>query len=134
MFVSVGLTTVGAFLIQYPKLNFPSIASPFLLTSTSIAISRVIFSIHSLAEKLGSDDKWLLNHAQLSRVAWRRGSREGELIVEHDTPSEDHDEENDHSSKESFFMKPMSDRMVMTSCVGVHEEPWYGKPMEERLW
>ena len=28
------------------------------------------------------DPKWLLSHAELSRVRWRKGSHDGELIVE----------------------------------------------------
>lgn len=41
-----------------------------------------MLSIQSLAHKLGSDSAWLLNNAELSRVGWRRGAREGEIVIE----------------------------------------------------
>ena len=56
-----------------------------MLTSTSIAVSRIMFSIHSLADKVGSDSAWLLSNFELSRAGWRQGAHEGELIVEWDT-------------------------------------------------
>jgi len=82
VFISVILTTVGSLVQGSPTINVPAIYSHFLLTTTSVAVSRVMFSIHSLAHKLGSDSAWLLNNVELSRVGWRRGAREGELIVE----------------------------------------------------
>ena len=48
----------------------------------SVAVSRLIISIQSLAAGLQVDPTWLLSHSELSRVNWRRGSHEGELIVE----------------------------------------------------
>jgi hypothetical protein len=48
-----------------------------------------MFSIHSLAAKLGSDSAWLLNNLELSRVKWKKGAHEGELIIERDTTYED---------------------------------------------
>ena len=56
-----------------------------MLASTSIAMSRVLFSIHSLAAKLGSDTAWFLSNGELSRAGWRLGAHEGELIIERDT-------------------------------------------------
>jgi hypothetical protein len=53
-----------------------------MLAATSIATSRIMLSIHSLASKLGSDTGWLLNHAELSRMKYRNGAHEGELIIE----------------------------------------------------
>ncbi|KAH0591441.1 hypothetical protein H2248_001518 [Termitomyces sp. 'cryptogamus'] len=80
--ISVGLTAIGSMLEQYPLINIPSIYSFFLLTTTSVAMSRLMFSIHSLADKLGSNSAWLLNSMELSRVRWRNGAHEGELLVE----------------------------------------------------
>lgn len=82
VFVSVGFTGVGSFLTQYPKVNIPIIFSNYLISVTSIAVSRVLFSIHSLAANLGSDTAWLLNNAELNRVDWKMGEQEGEIIVE----------------------------------------------------
>lgn len=82
VFVSVGFTSIGSFFDKYPQLNIVVMYSNFLVTATSIAVSRVMFSIHSLAAHLGSDTTWLLNNIELSRVNWRRGNTEGEIIVE----------------------------------------------------
>lgn len=126
VFVSVGLTAICSFISKSPKINIPAIYSPFLLTTTSIAVTRILFSIHSLAEKLGSDSAWLLTHVQLSRVGWRRGAHEGEIIVERDTTYDDDDLE----SKDSYPMKAGSVRsLVTTTRIGVHDEPWYGRPL-----
>ena len=38
--------------------------------------------MQSLASNLCISPKWLLSNAELSRINWRHGSREGELIVE----------------------------------------------------
>lgn len=59
-----------------------SLAPTHHLSTTSIAVSRVVFSIHSLAAKLGADSAWLLNNLERSRVKWRTRAHEGELIVE----------------------------------------------------
>ncbi|KAJ3485227.1 hypothetical protein NLI96_g5110 [Meripilus lineatus] len=40
--------------------------------------------LQSLAAGLQLDSRWLLNNAELSRVRWRKGSHDGELIVEID--------------------------------------------------
>lgn len=62
----------------------------FLLTTTSLAVSRVMFSIHSLAASIGSDSAWLLNNVELSRAGWKQGAREGELVIERDTVEDDY--------------------------------------------
>jgi hypothetical protein len=54
----------------------------FPLSVVSLSVARVMQSIHSLAANLGTDAEWLLNNAELSRVPWRKGEREGEYIVE----------------------------------------------------
>jgi len=82
VFISVLFTAIGSFLQQYPTINVPAIFSNFTVATTSIAASRVMLSIHSLAAKLGSDSAWLLNNIELSRVPWRRGDTEGEIIVD----------------------------------------------------
>jgi len=82
VFISILFTSVGSFLRQYPSINIPAIFSVFPVATASIAASRVMLSIHSLAAKLGSDSAWLLNNIELSRVPWRYGATEGELIVD----------------------------------------------------
>lgn len=65
----------------------------FVLAATSVAVSQLILNMQSLAANLDLDPKWLLNNAELSRVRWRKGSRDGELIVEVDVAEEDPDME-----------------------------------------
>jgi len=89
VFASVSFTAIGSFLNNVPQVNIPAIYSPFMLTMTSIAVSRVLFSIHSLADKLGSNSAWLLSNVELSRVGWRRGAHDGEIIIELDTVYDD---------------------------------------------
>lgn len=82
--ISVGLSGIGAFLTDSPIVNVPAIYSNFMLCITSISVSRVMLSIHSLAANLGTDPEWLLNNVELSRVRWTKGAHDGELIVEID--------------------------------------------------
>ena len=89
-------------------------------------MSRVMFSIHSLAAKLGSDSAWLLTHSQLTRVEWRKGAHEGEIIIERD--SYDNDDDRNLEGADSFSMIPGLSLMG-TTRVGVHDQPWYGRPL-----
>jgi hypothetical protein len=82
VFVSVGFTAVGSFLADIPQINIPVAFSGYLIAVTSIAMSRIMFSIHSLASNLGSETGWLLSNVELRRIDWRKGSTEGEIIVE----------------------------------------------------
>ena len=61
-------------------MHFP--ISIVFTTLTIISVCRAMLSIKSLASTLHVDPEWLLNHAELSRVQWRRGAREGEIMVE----------------------------------------------------
>ncbi|KAF5337743.1 hypothetical protein D9758_016035 [Tetrapyrgos nigripes] len=82
VFATVTFTAVGSFLTQLPRINITVIYSNYLLSLTSIAMSRIMFSIHSLASNLGSSTEWLLSNVELSRVGWRKGRNENEIIVE----------------------------------------------------
>jgi len=57
---------------------FPRIA----VGTTVVSVCRAMLSIRSLAATHHVDPEWLLNHAELSRVQWRRGANKGEIIVE----------------------------------------------------
>jgi len=114
VFVSATLTTIGSFLTQYPTINIPSIFSNFLLAITSIAVTRVMLSVHSLAAKLGSDSAWLLNNIELSRVPWRYGSSEGELIVDRFLTSDEDIQMSDDDS-----MKGHDPYSIKTTRVGM---------------
>lgn len=114
VFASVGFTSVGAFLRDSVQINVVVFFSNYLLASTSIAMSRIMFSLHSLASHLGSDTGWLLNNVELRRTDWRRGSREGEIII--DRWSDD---------DESLYEAERSESRLQMSRIGVYEDlPW----------
>ncbi len=73
-----------------------------------------MLSIHSLAARLGSDTAWLLNNVELSRVGWRQGRTEGELIVEHWCDDVEEIELRRRSTVE----------LLKTSTVGVYNGAW----------
>jgi len=98
VFISILFTAIGSFLSQYPSINISAIYSNFTVATTSIAASRVMLSIHSLAAKLGSDSAWLLNNIELSRVPWRQGATEGEIIVDRFGRDPDYDDEDELES------------------------------------
>lgn len=56
----------------------------FMLCASSVAVSRLMLRLQTLAAGLHLDSRWLLNNAELSRVRWRKGAHDGELIVEVD--------------------------------------------------
>ncbi|KAE9397436.1 hypothetical protein BT96DRAFT_1020800 [Gymnopus androsaceus JB14] len=87
--VSVGFTAVGSFLKDIPQINIPVIFSNYLIAVTSIAMSRIMFSIHSLASHLGSETGWLLSNVELRRIEWKKGATEGEIIVDCTPDSDD---------------------------------------------
>ncbi|KAJ6541567.1 hypothetical protein B0H19DRAFT_958392, partial [Mycena capillaripes] len=113
VFISILFTAIGSFLYQYPSINIPAIYANFTVATTSIAASRVMLSIHSLAAKLGSDSAWLLNNIELSRVPWRRGATEGEIIVDRFGMDPDDDDDDDELESPS-----MSVASLKTSRVG----------------
>ncbi|KAJ4470837.1 hypothetical protein J3R30DRAFT_3802887 [Lentinula aciculospora] len=91
VFVSVGFTAVGSLLEGVPQINIPVIFSNYLLAVTSIAMSRIMFSIHSFASHLGTDPGWLLSNVELRRLDWRKGATEGEIIVDCASSSHEHE-------------------------------------------
>ncbi|KAN0085886.1 hypothetical protein V8E55_007020 [Tylopilus felleus] len=52
------------------------------VTLTIVSVCRAMLAMKSLATTLHVDPGWLLNHAELSRVHWRRGATEGEIVVD----------------------------------------------------
>ncbi|KAJ6601044.1 hypothetical protein DFH09DRAFT_900529 [Mycena vulgaris] len=121
VFISILFTAIGSFFHQYPSINVPAIFSNFAVATTSIAASRVMLSIHSLAAKLGSDSAWLLNNIELSRVPWRRGATDGEIIV--DRFGGDRDEEED--DRDELGSPSTSVASLKTSRVGRwNDETW----------
>ncbi|KAG2111959.1 uncharacterized protein F5147DRAFT_632685 [Suillus discolor] len=58
------------------------LSSRIAMAATAVSICRAMLSIRCLAATYHVDPAWLLNHAELSRVQWRRGHTEGEIYVE----------------------------------------------------
>lgn len=56
-----------------------------MLCISSVAVSRLMLRLQTLAAGLHLDSRWLLNNAELSRVQWRKGAHDGELIVDVNT-------------------------------------------------
>ncbi|KAH7912212.1 hypothetical protein BJ138DRAFT_1148820 [Hygrophoropsis aurantiaca] len=54
----------------------------FAVAVIIVSVCRAMLSIRSLAETWHVEPEWLLNHAELSRVQWKQGGTEGELLVE----------------------------------------------------
>lgn len=75
---------------KYPAVSHtePHVYS-ILPALASVAVSRLMLSIRSLAAQLSLEPDWLLNHTELGRVNWKPGGRDGELIVEIDNPDDD---------------------------------------------
>lgn len=74
-----------------------------------------MLSIHSLAAGFGSDPTFLLSNVELSRVNWRRGQTDGEIIVER-WP--------DNVNAEEEAGDPPTKVHVKTSRIGVYNGAW----------
>ena len=81
-----------------------------------------MLSIRSLAASLSLHPDWLLNNTELSRVNWKHGPHNGELIVEVDTFEE---LEMDEMHSESSTSKRAQSSSVHVSRVGVPNHPVY---------
>ncbi|KAF8434510.1 hypothetical protein L210DRAFT_862329, partial [Boletus edulis BED1] len=78
LFIVIGLTKTDTSDIPVSRY----LLSIVFVTFTIISVCHAMLSIKSLAATLHVDPGWLLNHAELSRVHWRRGSTDGEIVVE----------------------------------------------------
>ena len=96
--------------------------SSVLLALSSIAVSRLMLSIRSLAASLSLQPDWLLNNTELNRVNWKLGPREGEIVVEMDT-FEDLEMEMDDGDSATY--ERVSSPVVHMSRVGVLEPAVY---------
>ncbi|KIK39867.1 hypothetical protein CY34DRAFT_807768 [Suillus luteus UH-Slu-Lm8-n1] len=63
---------------------YPALGGGLAVGTTVVSVCRAMLSIRSLAATYHVDPAWILNHAELSRVQWRRGASEGEIYVEVD--------------------------------------------------
>ncbi|KAF8842339.1 hypothetical protein BDN67DRAFT_899504 [Paxillus ammoniavirescens] len=68
--VSAIFSAVGARLTTIPSVNYPAYSN-LTLAVNAVAVSRLMLSARSLAGKLRTDPRWLLNPTELGRVGWR---------------------------------------------------------------
>ncbi|KAH7905915.1 hypothetical protein BJ138DRAFT_1130232 [Hygrophoropsis aurantiaca] len=78
--VTVCYSAIGARMTGNPVINLPATYSELPLVVNSIAVSHLMFSIESLAGRLGTNVRCLLNPAELSRVNWRFAAGGGILV------------------------------------------------------
>ncbi|KAJ8078517.1 hypothetical protein PM082_012799 [Marasmius tenuissimus] len=86
----VGYSAIGAFFIESHAVR--TNLSVLMPTVASVAISRLMLNIHSLAERLGYDERWIFSNVEIGRLNWKKGAREGEITVDvedHETEQED---------------------------------------------
>ncbi|TFY63696.1 hypothetical protein EVJ58_g3105 [Rhodofomes roseus] len=102
-FVGAAFTTIGSIQKGDVSLLYTAVFSNFLLAVSSVSVSRLILSIRSLASQLSIDPDTLLSTAELSRITWKRGAYDGEIVVEINTIEEDsYDmDELEHSGRSS---------------------------------
>lgn len=87
--VSAIFSAVGARLTTIPSVNYPAYSN-LTLAVNAVAVSRLMLSARSLAGKLRTDPRWLLNPTELGRVGWRYAEGDGEtygyeIMVARDT-------------------------------------------------
>ncbi|KAF8515199.1 hypothetical protein JB92DRAFT_3115082 [Gautieria morchelliformis] len=80
---AVGYTEIGAGLSNIPTITIPAVFANFILVATSISISRVMLSFHTLADHIRNDpSRRVVNGIPLSRVTHaKRGSNHEEHLV-----------------------------------------------------
>ncbi|EGN96631.1 hypothetical protein SERLA73DRAFT_58453, partial [Serpula lacrymans var. lacrymans S7.3] len=83
--VTILYSVVGSTLMNDPTVRIlipPDVDQTLVLATSAVSTTRLMLSIRSLASDLHVNAVWLLNHAELARLNWKRGPNEGELIVE----------------------------------------------------
>ncbi|KAG2036267.1 hypothetical protein BDR03DRAFT_960181 [Suillus americanus] len=75
--IALSLTEPGEASVYYSALG-----GEIAVAATVVSVCRAMLSFRSLAATCHVDPAWLLNYAELSRVRWRRGTSEGEIVVE----------------------------------------------------
>ncbi|KAL0578455.1 hypothetical protein V5O48_003555 [Marasmius crinis-equi] len=80
--VIVGFSAISAFFVNAYAVNLTAIYSGLVLTVTSVAISRLMLNIRTLADRLGYDEKWIFSNIEIERLNWKKGLRDGEITVE----------------------------------------------------
>ncbi|KIJ69033.1 hypothetical protein HYDPIDRAFT_105593 [Hydnomerulius pinastri MD-312] len=73
---------IGLSKVKDPLIYQPALLGEIGTAMTVISVCRAMLNLGSLAAMWHVDPAWLLNHAELSRVHWKKGQKDGELIVE----------------------------------------------------
>ncbi|KAH7913806.1 hypothetical protein BJ138DRAFT_1001559 [Hygrophoropsis aurantiaca] len=80
--ISLAMTDISN-LRHHSQGDFDSAA----VMTTVVSVCRAMLSIRSLAATWHVEPSWLLGHAELSRVQWTRGTEEGIILVEINSPN-----------------------------------------------
>ncbi|KAH7917205.1 hypothetical protein BV22DRAFT_1052602, partial [Leucogyrophana mollusca] len=81
---------IGSSMTNVPDAYIPASESFFAEIMITVAVCHTMLSLRTLAAKLHVDPGWLLSHSELSRIRYRRGANEGELLVDIDMDGCDH--------------------------------------------
>jgi len=81
--LSLLFAIIGLCQTKFSELStyWAALAGSLPMATSIISVCRAMLSIRSLAATSHVDVRWLLNHAELSRVQWKAGAN-GEIFVE----------------------------------------------------
>ncbi|KAG2137525.1 hypothetical protein DEU56DRAFT_980724 [Suillus clintonianus] len=88
---------------------FPATYSALVQVVMSVAVSRAMLILRNLAARLHVDPGWLLSYSELSRINYRQGLHDGELLVEIQTGA--------GSMLEMGDLHPLPGRIPSVCCV-----------------
>jgi len=79
----IGFEVTGSSMWKHPEIYSPSVVSGFVQAFLSVCASRLLFSLHELADELIiGQPTFVLNNIEMSRLQLRRGERPSEYVVE----------------------------------------------------
>ncbi|EIW79535.1 hypothetical protein CONPUDRAFT_144793 [Coniophora puteana RWD-64-598 SS2] len=81
---AVLLYTIIGTSMKDPWNYIPAYQSFLYQSLITVAICHALLSVRSLAARLNVDASWLLSNSELSRINYRRGTNEGEILVDYD--------------------------------------------------
>ncbi|KAH7917033.1 hypothetical protein BV22DRAFT_1052735, partial [Leucogyrophana mollusca] len=82
--LSLLYTLIASSMTDAPDAYIPATESFFVQAMITVAVCHTMLSLRTLAARLHVDPGWLLSHSELSRVRYRRGLNDGELLVDID--------------------------------------------------
>ncbi|KAF8204066.1 hypothetical protein BJ912DRAFT_225371 [Pholiota molesta] len=78
VFFTVGFGSIGSFFTRIPQINIPAIFSPIILSITSIATNRIMFSLRDITANAESSLEWSPIHSVPSKAVY---SEEAEMFA-----------------------------------------------------